>query len=406
MNIWFVHNYAGSPFTAGVTKHFMLANELQKLGHNPVIIAADLNHKNKETKLDAGQKYLYTKYDAIPFLWLKTFSNSDGQIKRVLNMFSFFWRVIRKTGFDKLPKPDVIIGCSPEPFAALAALFVAKKYKVPFILHMGDLWPLSLIDIGDISKYHPFIILVGMVEKYLYKHADRIVTPLPTIDNHVKNNGGNPDRIIWLQNGIDTDKLPKYKKSTSSKTFKIYYAGAHGPANSLDSILDAAKIIQDINKDIEFVLIGNGPEKARLQKRATDENIPNVIFLNPVKKDEIYPELQKADAFISVLKDLPVFREGGISPNKLYDYMGIGRPTIVACSAPSNPVMSANAGLTTGGADAQGIAKSAITLQKMPHKERLKLGRNGYDFVIENNTYSKIGKDLEGILKSVIKGKS
>ena len=402
MKVWIIHHYAMPPFTSGVTKHFMLAKELQKLGHNPQIIAANINHKNKITPIADKQNHLHTTYDGIPYLWLKTLSNSDSYIKRVINMFSFFMRLTFKTGFNKLQKPDVIMGCSPEPFAALAALFIAKRYKVPFVLHMGDLWPDSLIDIGNISKYHPFIILVGWVERYLYKHATRIVTPLPTIKKHVQSKGGNPNHVIWLQNGVDTDKLPSYTPPATSDKFKIYYAGAHGPANALDTILEAAKIIQRSNKNIEFIFIGDGPDKKELQKRAKNENITNLVFNDAVPKDNIYHELQKADAFIINFKDLNMLRKGGISPNKIYDYMGLGRPTIVGCSAQQNPIKTANAGITVPASDASAIAKAAITLQQMPKKDRLQLGKNGYDYILQNNSYTQIGKELEALLLTVV----
>lgn len=405
MNIWFVHHYAMPPSLSGITKHFMLAKELQKLGHSTAIIAANINHKNKGVPLPQNTNHLHKTYDDIPFLWLKTLSNSGGYIKRVSNMFTFFWRLMRKTGFSTLQKPDIIIGCSPEPFAALAALLIAKQYKIPFALHMGDLWPSSLIDLGNISKYHPFMLLVGAVEKYLYKHADKIITPLPTIEKHVESNGGNPNNIVWLQNGVDIDALPTYKEPIASSPFKIYFAGSHGPANGLDTVLDAAALTIQNNKDIEFYLIGDGPEKSRLQQRMKNEKIINIHFLNPVPKKEIYIELQKANAFIINYPDLNVFKEGGISPNKIYDYMGVGRPTIVGCSAPQNPVKIANAGITVAASDAKAIADAAIKLQKMPADECQKMGKNGYDYILKNNTYTQIGKQLENVLLELVQEK-
>ena len=403
MNIWFIHNYATPPFTKGITKHFMLAKELKKLGHTPTIIAAHLNHKNQDIKIPKGKKYLKTNYQGIDYLWLKTFSGSAGHIKRVLNMFIFFLRLMTKTGLKELEKPDVIIGCSPEPIAAYAAMLMAKKYKVPFVLHMGDLWPLSLIDIGNISKYHPFIIMLAWIEKQLYKNATLIATPLPNIHEHVKSCGGNLDKILWLQNGVDTEKLPPYKKIkiTPQEKFKIYYAGAHGPANALDAILDAAKIIQEKNDKIEFTFIGDGPDKKRLQKRCCNEKINNITFKDAVKKDEIFFELQKAHAFVANVKDMLVVRKGGIALNKLYDYMGAGRPTVISCSVPNNPIELASAGITTPSSDANAIANAVIKLQQMPIEELNKLGENGYNYVIKNHNYNKIGKKLESAIKNL-----
>ena len=109
--------------------------------------------------------------------------------------------------------------------------------------------------------------------------------------------------------------------------FVIVYAGAHGPANGLDLVLDAAADVRTDCPDVRFLLIGDGVAKAALMARAEQEGLGNVEFRAPMAKNEIRPLLTAVDAGVHVLADVPLFRYG-VSPNKLFDYMAAGIPVI------------------------------------------------------------------------------
>jgi len=177
------------------------------------------------------------------------------------------------------------------------------------------------------------------------------------------------------------------------------FAGAHGAANGLDALLDAAKQIAHgpLGQTIQIELIGDGPEKKRLQQRAVEENITNVNFRQPVAKHEIYNVLKSADAFLMVLEDSPVFH-WGVSPNKLFDYLSVGRPVIFNISTNTNLVQEAKAGITVKPGDPKALAEGIERLARLPLDERIAMGRRGREYVERHHDQRILGERLERIL--------
>ncbi len=127
--------------------------------------------------------------------------------------------------------------------------------------------------------------------------------------------------------------------------FAVVYAGAHGPANGLGLVLDAAEQLQNDAPDVEFVLVGDGVDKEALVAEAAQSGLTNVRFLDPIPKSEMPGLLAAADAGLHVLADVPLFRYG-VSPNKLFDYMAAGLPVVTNCPGEVEAIVtSAEAGI-------------------------------------------------------------
>jgi glycosyltransferase involved in cell wall biosynthesis len=159
------------------------------------------------------------------------------------------------------------------------------------------------------------------------------------------------------------------------------YLGAHGEANALDTVLEAAHMIRDRNcHEIKFVLVGDGPEKPRLIELAKELGLKNVEFRDPIEKTQVPKVLSKADAVIFNLEKAEVFKYG-ISSNKLFDYMAAGKPVIFSVKASNNPVEEAHCGFTVQARDPQALAEAVINLYQMPIEEREALGHQGRKYV-------------------------
>src|SRR5262249_38045981 len=202
---------------------------------------------------------------------------------------------------------------------------------------------------------------LGGIETVLYYKSSHIVTLLPFAQRYMAKRGVNPEKITYIPNGIDLDSFPAPKAPPDRPVFSIVYAGAHGLANGLDVILEAARLVQQApsSRPIVFRLIGSGPEKARLQEIARQRKIENVQFEPARPKTEVYTALADADAFVVNLRNSPLYQYG-ISLNKIYEYLAAGRPTIIASNAANNPVAEAGAGEVVPADDATGIAHAAL----------------------------------------------
>jgi glycosyltransferase involved in cell wall biosynthesis len=409
VNIWLVNHYALPPDKAGGTRHYSLAKELSRKGHQVTIIASSVDYfTQSEDRLVKGETSKFEVVDGVSFVWLRTPTYSGNTLARMHNMASFAYSVWTQKGLRKLGKPDVILGSTPHLFAALAAERLASRLTVPFVLEVRDIWPQSLVDLGNISPNHPFILLLATIERYLYRRADKIITLLPGAHQHIANVGGEPSKVVWLPNGVDLslvpnhDKLPNASPNNSDKPLRIMYAGAHGLANGLDVVLEAATLLLKRNeKRIRFTLVGAGPEKDKLVEMARERQLSNVEFCSPLAKRDIHSFMQQADAFLLILKDSPVFR-WGISPNKMFDYLAVERPVLFGVNTPFNPVADANAGITFEPENPEALVRAVETLLTLTATERQDMGLRGRKYVEENHSFTKLADRLEGVLQEVV----
>jgi len=400
MNLWLVNHYAILPQQAGGTRHYTLVRELVKRGHQVTIIASSFDHTTrKELHILDGAPSRLEVVDGVRFLWLRTPPYEGNSAQRLWNMMVFARKVLGLRAADLSGPPDVILGSSPHLFAAWAAERLARRYRVPFVLEVRDLWPQSLVDLGSFSEGHPFIRWLEYIERGLYRRARHVITLLPGAKEHIAQKGGHPDRITWIPNGIDADSLPLPEPPTPKDAFELMYAGTHGLANGLQVVLEAAEKLQD--RPVRFRLVGDGPDKPRLMAMAEEKGLKNVVFEPPVPKSQIPGLLREADAFLMVLRDSPVFR-WGVSPNKLFDYMAAARPVIFSVNTPLNPVAVAGAGITVPAEDADALAEAALELSATSPEERWQMGLRGRKYVEENHNLNLLANKLELVLSNVV----
>jgi glycosyltransferase involved in cell wall biosynthesis len=394
MRIWIINHYALPPTSAGGTRHYNFARQLIKRGHEVTLIASNYNH--------FSHTYISENNFDVPFIWVPSPAYSGNTVARFWNMLVFSFNILLK---KHLPngKPDVIIGSSPHLFSAYSAEKLAKRFNVPFVLEIRDIWPDTLVDIGRISAKHPLICLMKYVELHLYRCADRVITLLPAADKYLVSAGVDQNKIVWLPNNVDPDNIPTNEKRESNTKFTIMYVGAHGLANDLDTVLDAAKLLQaqSLDQKITICLVGDGPDKQRLQDRVTTEKITMVEIIASVPKNQIYHLMLQADVFLMLLKDSPVFR-WGISPNKLFDYLLMQRPVIFGVDTPINPVDKCKAGLTIKPSNPEALAAAIIKMSSLPKQELNAMGERGREYVLQHHHISVLTDALERMLEEVI----
>jgi glycosyltransferase involved in cell wall biosynthesis len=218
--------------------------------------------------------------------------------------------------------------------------------------------------------------------------------------------GADRERVVWIPNGINTDLVPPPEPPANDGVFTVMYAGAHGLANALDYVLDAAAVLQqeDLDRRILIRFIGDGPEKSRLQEVAAQRELTNVRFDGPVPRNRVYDLLREADAFVMPLKHSPVFR-WGVSPNKLFDYLATARPVIFSVNSPINPVAEAQAGLTVPPENPLALAEAIKELLYMSPEKRWEMGLRGREYVERYHSFARLADKLEKTLKDAMKDK-
>ncbi|MEA3352454.1 MAG: glycosyltransferase family 4 protein [Campylobacterota bacterium] len=396
-NIWIINHYALTPEMSGGTRHYDFALELVKRAYKVTIIASSFHYaKFKEMKeYPSGKNYLVENIDGIDFIWLKTPPYSGNSIGRVKNMISFMFSVANTIPKLNLKKPDTIIGSSVHLFAVYAAYSLSKTYNAKFIMEVRDLWPKTLIDMG-ISKWHPFILLLGWLEKFLYKKADKIISTLPFayryIEQFVKK-----DKIVWISNGTDCSKFDdNYEQMLSRDKFNVVYTGTHGTANDLDLLIESVKVLKN-NEHIHFTLVGDGPLKESLIAKAKEDDLKNITFIPSVAKNRVKNYLKSADLLYVGLKNLPLYRYG-MSMNKIFDYMASKRAILFVSNIEDNIIETSNSGIVIKSYQIQDIVKAIIELSKEDTNYLEQFGANGHTYLKQNFDIKVLVDKLEKIL--------
>lgn len=398
--IWIVNHYAQPPSLPGGTRHHELAKRLAARGFNVTIVASAFHHPTKSdvarTSSDSGHDVI----EGVRFIWVPTrFRYEGNSIVRMLNMVEFaarVWRNGRRQFNSQAPCPNIIIGSSPHLLAAVAAARLGRRFGARFILEIRDLWPESLIALGGYSRWHPLIRILRVVEQWLYRRADHIISLLPDAWKYLETQNVSPDHVTWISNGAsipaETDK-----RTASRDALHVVYVGAHGRANVLEDLLAAAGILQQEDTDFRISLIGDGPMKAELIAQAREAGLGNVAFLDPVPKNDIQDVLAQADVAIALTENTSLY-EYGISLNKLFDYFAAGRPILFAGNVAHDYVALAHAGVTVAPRCPACIADGLIALSETSQTERDAMGERGRAYLREHHTWDVLASRLEDVL--------
>jgi len=406
MNILLINHYAGSTRHGMEYRPYYLAREWVKDGHNVQILAASHSHY-RALQPEMSAEIHDEICDGISYRWYRAPEYSGNGIGRVGNIVMFLWKITMdgKKIADEF-KPDVVIASSTYPMDIWPARRIAMRAKAQLIYEVHDLWPLSPIELGNMSRKHPFIVWCQWAEDYAYRHCNKVVSMLPKTQAHMVSHGMLPEKFSYIPNGIDTEewevieRLPVDIQAQlaiikESGQPVVGYTGTHGLANALDVLLDAAKLAVD---KFKVVLVGNGPERERLMKRVVDEEIGNVILLPAIPKASIPAFLAEIDIAFIGWHESPLYRFG-ISPNKLMDYMMAEKPVVHSVSAGNDPVAEAGCGLTVAPGDPMAIRDGIIELAEMTSEARSELGKKGRKFILKNQTYAVLAKRFLGVIE-------
>lgn len=413
MNILYLNHYAGSPQHGMEYRPYYLAREWVRGGHTVRMVAAsfshvratqpDMAHASSQAAGKTAGKPVIQNIDGIDYHWYAAPAYSGNGLGRVKNIAAFLWQVWRDApAIAAQFAPDVVIASSTYPMdiwvahriARLARKRTGKPCKLVYEVH--DLWPLSPIELGGMSPRHPFIMLCQAGENYAYKHADVVISMLPKVAEHMQSHGLDLQKLHIVPNGIDPSEwlgTPEPLDASIAMWFDrlrkmqahiVGYAGAHGVANALETLINAGEQLHE--QKVHIVMVGTGTEKEKLEKYAADRNLQNVHFLAPVPKKQIPSLLKQFDVAYIGLQNQPLFRFG-IAPNKLMDYMMAELPIVMAIQAGNDPVSESGCGLTVAPEDADSVTHAIQTLLTEPLATRIQRGAQGRKFVLDNHTY-------------------
>jgi len=324
MKIVYIHQHFGTRKDSSGTRSYEFARRLIDRGHEVVMICATRDSSPAASSNESG--FSEEVIDGIRVIRSSIRYSTKLSIgQRVSSFTKFALSTIKKVKAEK--NVDLVFATSTPLTVAIPGVLGAKYHKVPFMLEIRDLWPELPKALG---VRNPFLLFpMKQLELWAYRNAQRIIALAPGIKAGIAQTGYPEDKIALIPNSADIDVFKPAVTSNTSKSIKLMFTGAHGIANGLDAVINAAKVLQDRGESgIQFLFIGSGATKAKLIERTKELSLLNVMFYNPVPKIELARVLSDADVGMMILKNVPAFYDG-TSPNKYFDYIASGLPVLV-----------------------------------------------------------------------------
>lgn len=383
MKLLIIHQAFVGPSQAGGTRHFEFAKALITLGHQPTIVASDLSYLSG-MRVTQGRR-LITEEDIEGIRVLRAYTYP------VLHK-SFAWRVICFLSFAltsvwaalRSGPVDVVMGTTPPIFQAVSAWLVSVLRWRPFLLEVRDLWPEFAVGMG-VLKNPALIILARWLERFLYRRASHILVNSPAYRDYLIRREVLAEKISLIPNGADCSMFNPDCRGEGMRRelaldgrFVVTYAGALGLANDIGTVLDAADRLRG-EPDLQILLVGDGKERKNLERKAQERGLSNVTFVGARPKSEMPEVLAASDACLAILQDIPEFRT--TYPNKVFDYMAAGRPTILAIDGVIRQVIEdSGGGIFVRPGDGAALAEAIRTVKADPGRAAA-MGRAARQYV-------------------------
>ena len=395
MRFLILTQYYPSEVGAAQARLSALASHLKRLGHSVQVVTAHPNYPDgRLERRDRFRLMRRESVDGIPVIRVWMFAATGAGFRRLASYLSF--SVTSLFGSLVAKRPDVVFVESPPLFLGVTGWLVARRFQADLILNVSDLWPDSVHALGLMREGY-LVRQAERLELWLYHRATAITTVTEGLSRQLmRRKGVARNRLLFLPNGVDLRDLDPTPPAMERPRPTIVYAGTHGFAHGLDVVIEAAPHAPEI----DFLLVGSGSEKHRLQQEVRRKGVSNVHLMPPV------PPSQIADLYAGAVAGLSTLRRstqmGSVRPAKILAIMACARPVLYAGSGEgAELVRSADAGVIVPPEDPVALAAAARQLVADPLRAS-QMGQNGRRYVTDHLTWSVLVEQWLRSLQKVL----
>ncbi len=335
-------------------------------------------------------------------------SHNKSALGRVANYLSFALTA-SSIGLALIRAVDVAYVYHPPPTVGLAALAIKFFRRVPFVYHIADMWPETVLDSGMVSKGWQKSVAKAVINSWcnlIYRHAAAITVLSPGFKKLLVERGVPENKVHVIYNWTDEVAFRPVDRDENlarelgfTGRFNVVYAGNLGPIQGLETVILAAALLASHPK-IQIIIAGTGHEEARLRRLAEDLGASNVIFLSRRQYWEMPGINALADVLLVHLRDLPFL--SSTIPGKTQVALASGRPTLMAVRGDAAELIErSGAGVVCEPENPAAMAAAILGLSRLTEQERDRLGRNGVEYYHREISLSVGAARTEAILRSV-----
>jgi len=392
MRILLIHQYFLEEDDPGGSRFNEMTRYWSEKGNQITVLCGMVHYSGQHKRPEYKGKFVVSKkHGQVDVLRCHVSESYNVSfLGRLWGYFSFVFSSLCAGLFYTRQKFDLILVTSPPLFVGITAYLLSRFKRIPYLFEVRDLWPESAIDTGVLRN--KFIIWISFrLEQFIYKKAKRINVLTPAFRTNLIDKKQIPaEKIIFIPNAADfslSDELLQQFERDAFRNeqgihdkFVITYVGAHGVANHLEQILDAAELLRET--PVLFQLIGDGMQKNYLKKEVKTRNLPNIRFVDPVPKKEVFKYIMASEMGASVLKKVDAFKT--IYSNKTFDYMACRIPVLLLIDGVSRELVEeADCGLYAEPENPAEIAEKIRFCMDNPEKIK-EQGNNGYHYAKEH----------------------
>jgi glycosyltransferase involved in cell wall biosynthesis len=392
MRILIVHQYYLMPGQPGGSRFNEMARLWAERGHEVTVIAGTIDYVSGKMPERYHGRWISKENDGAVLVYrcYVPTSYATGYVGRMWAFLGF--TLSASTAALRAPRPDIVIATSPPLVATIPGWIAARvsRHSVPWIFEVRDLWPESAITTGVLKAGSLLTKLLYGLEKWACRSASKINVLTPAFQADMERRAlAASAKFCYVPNGADIESFSPGRRDNEMRRqlgwgdrFVVMYAGAHGRANALHQLVEAAAELRD-RPDILIACIGDGPERQRLGQEAERRGLENIRFQGS-KPKACMPEIVNAcDAGAAVLQNNPTFRT--VYPNKVFDYMSCARPILLAIDGAARTLVcdQAKAGVFAEPENAKAIASAIRFLADHPDT-RAEMAANGRRWALAN----------------------
>jgi colanic acid biosynthesis glycosyl transferase WcaI len=391
VKILYISQYFPPEMGAPAARASELAQHWVKDGHDVTVLTGFPNHPTGAVPAEYRSQFrrLVTRrmWNGAKLIrtWLLPFPNRKPY-ERMLN-YSSFCVSSALTGLF-VSKPDVLIASSPQLLVALSGWWLAAIKRVPFVFEVRDLWPESLAAVGVGGGNSLLNRVLGVIAGFLYRRSTCIVVVTDAFKTYLIANWNVPaEKIFVVENGVETemfspqaDSAEKKKELGAEGKFLVCYTGTMGLAHGLETLIEAATILQKENPRVQFLLVGEGADKERIVSLAQSRSLKNMTFLGQQPRESVPRFISASDACLVMLKKAELFKT--VIPTKMLEFMSCARPVILAVEGQAREIVdAAQAGIFV---EPGNVRHLVDVIQQLAADQILctTLGKNGRSYIV------------------------
>ncbi|MCB0260289.1 MAG: glycosyltransferase family 4 protein [Phaeodactylibacter sp.] len=387
MKILLLHQYFLEEDDPGGSRFNEMAKAWADAGHQVTVLAGMVHYAGSGKRPEYKGRWFVRKQHGSVEVWRCHVSESYNKsfLGRLWAYFAFVFSSIYAGLFKVKGRYDVVLATSPPLFIGITAYVLGRARRLPVVFEVRDLWPESAIDTGVLTN--PWIIRLSYwFEAFIYRKSRLVNVLTPAFREKLIEKGVPQEKILFIPNAADFSLSDEVLAGFNRPAFRqkmgwegkmvVTYVGAHGVANHLIQVLDAAELLRD-TPAAHLVLVGSGMQKPMLMAEAEKRGLRNVQFIEPVPKREVFRYIAASDFGASILKKVDTFKT--IYSNKTFDYMSCRRPVLMAIDGVSRQLVEeAGCGLYVEPENPADFAAGVKQCLDMSEAERQRMGEAGY----------------------------